>query len=239
MNRKIIITLIIVIVIVIIGKVKVLYLKQKNCEEIETLNEFENIFNVFSREIINNNLDRNIYSLLIRKSEEIQDLLKNNRIINSYKTSHFNRTRYNYQVIVSELPKIKYKYSTLPVGRGVRNLEIQKSINLIENALDRKNGLMENLNKTYIKESKNPFMLFINGIKFFITLLIFVICCIGFKKRESCGKITNNSIVNFISAVISTVIVIINLYGAIVTIVTNDQLSRTKLVLYFQSIFSE
>lgn len=227
MNKK----LVIIIAIGIIGIFRIMYLKWENERDNKILNDFGDKFNKLNQSINTNNFDNNIYSILMRKSEEIQDLLGHHGIIATYQASRYDHIYYNYQVIVNEIPKIRHNYSNLSNFTNIGSSCIGDSINLIEDSLLKKSGGIEKLNNIYTKELKNPLIWLRNGIQFVVTLPILMIYWSGLMKYQSYVTITNNFFVKSISFVIGMV----ELYGTAVTIVTGNQLFQTKIAPYFQT----
>lgn len=232
MNKK----LIIIIAIGVIGIIRIVYFKYKNEEDNKTLNDFEEQFTEFCQSMSANNFDNNIYSILMRKSEEIQKLLGHYGIMATYQASRYDNIYRNYQVIVNELPKIRDNYSNISNMLSPKIILscIEESINLITDSLLRKSGEMERLNNMYIKELKNPFIWLRSGIQFIITSPIIIVCWSGLIEYQVYVRITNNFFVRFMSFVI----VMVELYGTVVTIVTGNQAFKKIISPYVQAVKS-
>lgn len=201
MDRFYILIILVLIIILEIG-IK-FYEMMKLQDRISFLNEFNDKFVEYCNGKGKNN---DLYTWLIRKSNKMQSEIGIFGIVD-YKAPYTNHIINNFQLILNGLPKTRDDF--------INNPGSQHAV-LVNEALLRYGGWLEELVESLRKTITNPFILLIDGIKSILSLPILILHEIKLLPVNIYQKLRDNIIDKFLAGIIT----LISIVSGIITIFT-------------------
>lgn len=123
----------------------------------------------------------------------------------------------NYQLLLNTLPKFRDKFLH------------ESEINMVDDALLRKYGILEEVGESKLKELKNPLVWFKQGFKELFSLPFYIINWFGIISDKKLGKITSNIVFNILVGIGG----LITFLSGIVTIIQGKE----SIIQFFKTLF--
>ena len=159
-----------------------MFTKQYRDSYIELVNEFYGTYDNYHKR---GNLNSEKYMWLTKNANKMQSILGQSGII--YYVSPFQKYSVpNYHLLINTLPKFREK------------LLHESEVNMVDDALLRKYGILEEVVNSKLKELRHPFVWFKQGFKEMFSLPFYIINWFGIIPDKIVGRITSNIIFNII-----------------------------------------
>lgn len=180
--------------------------------------DFFNNYREFANGLMNQTFDGEKYQWLKLNSSKMQIIMGDYGIASTYKPAGANYMIRNYQMIVNGISEIKETYLRMDHGFGL-SFEIRmlrELIGAIDDVLLTYVGSLDSNRESRMRDIKNPFVWFREGVRFIVTFPIYLMHWSGLIQYTTYYSFSNNIIVKFITFIIG----IIAFISSIVTIVT-------------------
>lgn len=194
---------VIVLVIASVGFVtilkKILDLNNRINLLVVFLNKFVNLSNKYFEK---NKLDQKLYNWLIDNVDEVQNMLGSVGVI-SYKPPFANYMHTDYLVVINTIPQFK--------AEGPHPHDISLIESLLRRVISSFNKSKSNLNK----QLKNPLKWLTEGIKFVLSIPLYLLEQVGVVSQGTVLKIQKNGIFKLIIAILSFIGILETVLGLI------------------------
>lgn len=191
------------VTILIIGLIRVVIRYRNHNEDIKFASTYLENYQKFINKISQDQLDHELYYLLIRQTDKIQKQIGLFGIVD-YKPPFSRRVIQNYQLIVNTLPEIR---------TGMAHPADMASI---EDILIRYLGSEEEQNSVYYRNLFNPFIWLREGVRFILILPFLILEWAGVISEESSNTINEGGFFSFISGIIAIIGFIATIVGLVV-----------------------
>lgn len=146
----------------------------------------------------------NVYTWLTKNVTNIQHLIGDFGVFNTYSEPYSQFIHSKYEIIVNTLPKFRSQ----TVG--------DQSVSDVDDCLIRFIGYKENQIKQLETKRRNPFKLFVAGIKKIVAIPLWIVLLFGIYDDKTINKAKESFLFNVISLVVSLLMIL----STIITVVT-------------------
>lgn len=220
---------IVLIAISVIGLLRIFCKAKAQSEDKDFAIEYLNNYREFASGLINGTFDAEKYQWLKLKSSKMQIMMGSYGLAATYKPAGANYMFKNYQMIVNGITEVKDIYMRMINGLGlsIEKEMLRELIGTIDDVILTYIGYLENNGERLLKELKNPFVWFREGVRFIVTFPIYLMQWSGLIRYTTYASISNNIFVRFVSfivgiiAFVSSIVTIVTGYTSFVAIIKN------------------
>lgn len=209
---------VVLVAISIVGLIRLVIRMKAHDERKGFVIDFLSNYREFANGLMNQSFDDNKYQWLKLNSSRMQLMMGSYGIASTYKPAGANYMLKNYQMIVNGITEIRETYIRADHGFGL-SFELRmlrETIGAIDDVLLTYIGSLESADEKKVKELKNPFVWFREGVRFIVTSPIYLMHWSGLMQYSTYYSFSNNFFVKFLTFIIG----IIAFISSIVTIVT-------------------
>ena len=206
-----------IVVLLIIGFISALKQVRSNAKKIDFANEFHSKADaLFNMVLEQGGYQSNEYVWLTKNSNEMQSNMGVFGVM--FYMEPFNRASYsNYQIVINTVAKVRQGHF--------------KSFDAVSctDAILRYIGAEEAKRKGLIKNLKNPFYWFTEGVKIIISIPIYLLNAFGILSDRNAAKAVGSTILKIISGIVALIGFLGSLADAIV--------GRAEVLSFFKNLF--